>query len=117
MPGKMGYFVYTSDDGHRYIVKLFEHNANLPGAGFEPYDRSHGQLAGLPIGLEMRHVHFQQVGRRRRRKIYCGRTDAPLWRVGGEIDLMDYDTFQMVKWVATGRTAESRRMVEWRGRR
>ncbi|MBI3964098.1 MAG: hypothetical protein HY329_00565 [Chloroflexi bacterium] len=114
MSGKMSYFVYTTDQGERYVAKLNEAQARLPGAGFEPYNRNRETLTGLPRGIQMRYVSFLQPETRRTRRIYCGKPDAPLFLEGGTAQFFDNDRGEMLRFVTAGRTAEARQMVERR---
>ena len=86
MAGPMGKFLYFSDNGTGYTVRLDASNAAVTNAGFV----ASTTRVDLPPGYEMRHIWVvddtDTTGGRSptnaRRKLYVGTIDAQLWTEG-----------------------------------
>lgn len=85
MAGSLKYFVYTSDGGERYAVKLDESNAELTNSGFEDLLETDTSVLPMPKGMRMRYVNTKNAATGAARKIYCGKADAGLYVSGGVV--------------------------------
>ena len=83
MAGSNKSFVYESDSGTDYAVRLDESNGELLGAGFTDLDDGVGALNGLPRNLKMRYVNAINSATGATRKIFIGNKDAALFLEGG----------------------------------
>jgi hypothetical protein len=76
MAGSVANFVYTTDAGTQYLVRLDESNA--VAAGFPVADAAAIALPALPNRVKMRYVNCRSdTGISR--KIFCPLVTSPLW--------------------------------------
>ena len=83
MPGKMDYFVYTSDDGNQYSVKIREYfqsvqneAADAGALGFGAQDLTKPLM---PPGMVMRKVRVQDPTGGSTRSVPCGSVTCDAW--------------------------------------
>lgn len=87
MAGAMGRFLYTSDDGNSYSLKLDAGNAGVFGAAAAP-----AGTPGRPSGMVPRYV-LARLPTGRVRKLICPAPAHAVWLgTDSEIDLPDFDT-------------------------
>jgi len=85
MAGSNKSFVYTSDAGTQYAVRLDESNAELTDSGFADLDDGLGTLQGLPRNLKMRYINVKNPATGANRKLFIGTKDALLFLEGGVV--------------------------------
>ena len=82
-PGYVGHFIYSDDQGTRYLVRLARRFGDNPMLGFEPSDRNadahHPGIRRWPAtGLEMRHINVVNRETGLRRRLPVGKLSAPV---------------------------------------
>lgn len=71
-----GYFVYTSDDGNGYAVKISKYYGNIVAYGFGAYD---GTKPLMPRGMTMRGINVMDPTSKAKRRIPVGDVAAAAW--------------------------------------
>lgn len=83
MAGSLKNFVYTTNNGSEFIVRLDESNAELTGAGFRDMVDADANLLALPKNVKMRYVNVVNAATNATRKIFCGTSSAAAFLNGG----------------------------------
>lgn len=100
-------YIYVSDEGTKYIALLDETLASLADVGFDEYT-GQADAQPMPKRFKMRLVYWEATDFYKRKRLYCGKNDATLYKKKASTNLI----VDGVAGFTTGRVGEKMSYVK-----